>query len=608
MQTNTIQLDNKKVSRFYQGIGLLFFSTLVIMGIYFYKEREFFLDKTYYNIRLITSGWFIIDHARYSNILEYFLPLVALKLGASLKTIMICDSIGLVLLDYVIFLFVTLKLKNYGAGLAILLVSCLTYSRIFYSTMVGINDMLVFGVLLWAILHPETLFTSDKQRKTGTIWGLIVTVILIFYHPLAIFVVLFVLGIEATAFKRYRDSQLWIIASVSIILFYLKFKILFVSSYEQDKIVPFSTIMHELPNFKNWTSTLYLVDFINNHFRTLKWLFILCVLFTLRKGILFFLFTVLFITGFTLIYLGSFYIGASALFSYETYFPIYGFFTALLFICSFYTSSRKHLLLLISLPLMWIGIKKMYYAHEQFTYRISYLSRIINDARKNGDKKCIIDAHCYPSTYADVDWAVSFETLLYSSINGPDSSVTVFIKEPSFDSTYRATRDNKDIFFGAFFYPFEFSSADMPSKYFNLPSTGYNELTSPQEDTSFHADFFSNKNIKIVPIEQTVNVFLNDYVTVLNLKIENSSGKVLPAIPRKKNPIELSYTLYDDKGKTVPFRAPTPFETDIKSETVCGLIIYLPFKKGTFFAKPDIITGDKNLWNVSSSLIRIVIN
>lgn len=602
----SIHLNNKKISVLYQVVGFLFFGALTFMSLYFYKERELMMDETYYSFRMLRSGWFVADLGRYSLIINMILPWLALKIGLSLKAILMCASAWVVLFDYGVFLFITLKLKNNGAGLALMLVSCLAYSRIFYFATPGLNEVL--GILLWAFLHTEIPFTSVKQKRLATIGALLITTILIFYHPLAIFFIFFVIGVEATAFKRYCNPQLWIIALLSIILFYLKLNVFFVNSYEQAKLIPISTIIHELPGFKNWRSTIYLNDFIQHHFRSLKWLFIVCVLSTLRKGILFFLFTVLYIAGFTLIFLGSFYKGASELGAYEAYFPIYGFFTAILFICLFYSPSRKTLVMLISLPFLWVGLTKIYHAHEQFTYRVSYLSRIINTARKAGDKKCIIDSRCYPYVYADAPWAYAYETLLYSSLPGPDSSVTVFIKEPSFDSVCKVDRDKKNIFFGAYFSPFQFSSNDMPDKYSRLPSTGYRDLTTSQEDTSFHEELFSSKNVKIIPLEQSVNVYLNDYLVVLPIKIENSSGKVLPAIPRKKNPIQLSYILYDNKGNKVNYNAPTAFETDIKVETACGLVIYLPFTKGTYFVKPDIITGNENWWNVSSPLIEIVIN
>lgn len=608
MQTNTLPLDDKKTSVLYQIVGFLFFGILVFMGVYFFKEREFLLDKTYYNFRIIRSGWFIADLGRYSDLLGMILPWITLKLGLSLKAIMICDSIGLVLLDYSIFLFVTLKLKNNGAGLAIILVSCLAYARVFYSTMIVMNDVLIFGVLLWAFIHPESPFTSAKQKRFATIGGLVAAIVLIFYHPLAVFLIFFVLGVETTASRRYRDPQIWIIGIVSVVLFYLKSYVLFVNAYDQNKMVPISTIIHELPNIKTWPSTQYLSDLVTYHFRSLKWLFIICVVFTLRKGIVFFLFTVLFITGFTVIFLGTFYNGASALFSYEAYFPFYGFFTAILFVCLFYHPSRKNFMLLILLPFLWIGLKKMYYGHEQFTYRISYMSRAVNEARKKGEKKCIIDSRCYPYVYADAPWAFSYETLLYSSLPGPDSTVTVFIKEPAFNSVCKDEQNKENVFFGAYFGLFQFHSNDMPGKYFHLPSTGYSDLTTSQDDTSFHANMFCFRNMKIVPSEQVVNVRLFDYVTVLDLKIENRSGKVLPAIPGSKNPIQLCYTMYDDKGHNLGVGTPTAFGTNIKSETPCGLTVYLPGKTGTYFVKPDIITGNADLWNVSSPLVKIVVN
>jgi hypothetical protein len=528
-------------------------------------------------------------------------------MGLPLAIIVMLHSAGLMLFHYAIFLFITLKLRNNGAGLAVMLVSCLAYGHAFYLPMEQHNECLVLGVLLWAFVHPEFQYTTLKERRKATIGALLTIVLISFFHPLGIFMILFVLGLEMVQNKKYRDKELWFIIIAGCGWFLLKTEVIFKQGYDNDRLVSPDTIIKQLPDWKIWGSTHFVTSLFWNDFHIMTWLTIVCLLISIRKGIWFFLFCTGFVLLYSLIYLGTFYGGGPPM-ALESYFTIYGFFTGIIFVCLFNFPRRKNMALLLSLPFLFVGIHKIYTSHRQFTYRISYLSRIINDARIRGMKKCFIDTKCYPGFYAEADWDVAFETLLYSSLPGPDSSVTIFIKNPSFDSICNTCKDKRNIFFGAHYCPFWYTSNLLPQKYMRLPPTGYGYLTNPQEDTSFHDTVFSSKNIKITPLEQTISLAAgSEWMAVIQLKIENNSGKVIPAIPREKNPVELSYSMYDKDGNKLATYLPTPFETDIVRESVYGLIVYLPRDEGTYTIKPDIITVGKREWNLPCSPITLTL-
>jgi hypothetical protein len=603
---DTISVSNSKPSLLIQVTGFLFFGFLFFLCWHFYKERMLAFDSAYLNFQLIETGKFFAGPSRYGDWVAEVFPWIALKMGMPLSSILIAHSTGFIVFYYAVFLFITLVLKNNGAGIALMLVSCLGYFHTFYFPMMQLHESLVLGVLLWALIHPETPYPFTRQKNMATIGSIITIFVMAYFHPLGIFVIGFVLGIEMIANKRYRDPQLWIIIGCGVGWFLLKFWVISKNTYDQDRIVSLSTIIHQLPNWKNWVSTTFVSDFTQYHFRSLKWITIICLLYSLRKGVLFTIFCVVFLVAFTLIYLGNFYLGA-AIIVYENYYIMYGFFAGLLLIFLFYRPERKNLILLISIPLLMISAKKMYNAHNIYTSRVAYMARLIKTAKKEGEKKCIVDSKCYPDNYAGAEWNFAFETLLYSSLPGPDSTVSVFIKSPEFNKLCDSIMDKESILLGVHFCPLWFSSDTIPKKYFRLPRSSYKYLTNSQDDSSFHREVFSNQNVKIVPLEQTIYASQNDWVAVAPVMIENKTGHVIPAIPGSKNPVRLTCYLYDSHGKIVNEKIPTAFETDVKDNATGGIIIYLPREKGNYFIKPDIITGDNDCWNVGCPLITLVI-
>lgn len=263
--------------------------------------------------------------------------------------------------------------------------------------------------------------------------------------------------------------------------------------------------------------------------------------------------------------------------------------------------------MLLAIPLLFMGLKKIYQAHDTFTYRLAYLNRIVDAAHKEGGHKYIIDSKCYPYDYAWSPWNVAFETLMYSSLEGRDSSVTVFIKTPEFNTLCDTNKDKHNILLGAQFSPLWFTSNDMPEEYMKLPSTGYHYLTHSQDDTAFHENIFNAGNVKITPLVESVNVLSHEWHTVIPIEITNTSGKLIPAIPRSTNPVYLAYKLYDASGKVVRSDDNQPFETDINKESEQGLIVYYPMTKGVYYLQPDLITVGKRSWNLPVQRIKVTV-
>jgi len=602
---NLIILPKRKISFFLQVTGFIFFAALFYMSWHFYLERMLSSGASFYVFQFMQTDSIVPRDGRYGDYITQFLPFLLYKMHMPLKAILIGYSVGFIILHYLVFLFITLILRHSGAGIALMLACCLSYYYAFYMPTMELHEDIVLGVLLWAIIHPEEPYTINQQYLATC--GAILTIVLMsFFHPMGIFLVAFVLGMEMFGMKRFGDNQLWLITGVGLCWYILKFYMLTEQADEQELILSFDQASAHLMGFRHWASTAYFDNLTYLHFGFLKWIAIGCLLLTLRKGILTFLFLVSYILGVSLLFWGNFRVGTSPA-TFENYYAVYGFFLALIFVSIFYLPRRKNLVLLLSLPLLLGAVIKIYHAHDMITYKDAYLKRIVNNARSKGESKCIIDSKCYPYDIAWDSWNIAFETLTISSLNSADSSVTVFIQNPEFAVMCDTMQHKKDVFLGVHFLPIWYSSAQMPEGYFKLPAEGYSYLTHSQNDTAFHENIYSAGNVSIRPLLQSAITKSNNWLTVIPVEIVNTSGRMIPSIPGKQNGVYLSYNLYDGKGKLLQKGVKEPLETDIDAESVEGMIVYCPHDKGVYYAQPNLITDGKRSWDIPAESVKITV-
>jgi hypothetical protein len=115
-----------------------------------------------------------------------------------------------------------------------------------------------------------------------------------------------------------------------------------------------------------------------------------------------------------------------------------------------------------------LGFARFISASKGYSARIQYLNEIIKNA--SSPKSVRYEDNEFKK-HAGISWALGVETLLYSSLKGPNHSKTVyFIKEGNkLDSSYLA---NPNTFLCVTFWPY-WEADKLNRRYFNLPSVKY---------------------------------------------------------------------------------------------------------------------------------------
>ena len=399
-------------------INHLLFVILFIYASTYYKER-LFADSGYYIYRVIDSNFFVVELNRFILLFSQVLPVITIKLGCSLKTVLISYSVWHVLFFYILFLISRYCYKNHVAGILLILLQTIGIRDGYFTPMFELYYGVGFLVLLASILYKGGHAISDR------ILMVILSLIILTSHPFTYFLLLSILLFHFIK-HRWEYVTYYIVAIVLIILVMI-YKNHTANDYERGKT---NNIIYQLHNgIYNWDYIKSLLHFLFKYYKDLLVLGISTIIyFVLRKeyikGILSIGIYLFFIALVNLAYYGF----EHSRYQEQVYFPlafIVSFIFVFIAINNF--SLRNTLVIycflavLVIFRLIWISV-----AAVDFTYRITTAEKLIEKCQSlKGNKFVIKEKDIVPEKGIGTNWSYPMETMLLSKINPRNKTVTV---------------------------------------------------------------------------------------------------------------------------------------------------------------------------------------
>jgi len=179
---------------------------------------------------------------------------------------------------------------------------------------------------------------------------------------------------------------------------------------------------------------------------------------------------------FFFITVGFYYKGDSPMSMEKNFMPL-SFFVCLPFVKEFLFKFSKAgtLKFLFVLTALGISIYNIYDEVDIYRARLKYFDRVIRYSAGFHERKFIIEKKNVDMGKIIIPWAVSVETLMYSSMDSPDSSRTFFITEDPVK--YKSLVGKQDLFLCTYFWP-EWSVKGLNHGYFRLPEEKYQVIPS----------------------------------------------------------------------------------------------------------------------------------
>ncbi|CAN5189275.1 hypothetical protein BH09BAC5_BH09BAC5_04260 [soil metagenome] len=201
---------------------------MAIFAIVFANER-FQADGAYYLFKIVNNGEFQIEHQRYILAVSQALPLLGAKLGLSMNSIIILNSLNNVVFFYLVFLYAVYFLKDKTAGIGVILFSVFGVLHIQFTPMYEIW----YGTILLVLVRSHMVQGRCFFMKDLLLLGIIMITVL-FSHPLLFIPLLFIILFDAM--ERWNIQWRMFFCIVIVFVIWYVIKKLFLTSYEAGKM------------------------------------------------------------------------------------------------------------------------------------------------------------------------------------------------------------------------------------------------------------------------------------------------------------------------------------------------------------------------------------
>lgn len=470
------QASTRQQHRLLVWAGHLFFLCMLVMSVVFYQERMLSLDTANYAFELVMTQDFYTGQSRTLTYITQLLPLLALKWGWSLKAFLIIYSASFILFYQLIYTLIVHLFRNAQAGIFLALSLCLTLRYKFY----GPVGEVVLSIAILALLIGWVTRPADRFARLP-VWlnlgiGMALASLLLTGHPFIAVTTAIFYGFDLIHSQRWRDWQFWTLSLFTGLIFLLK--TISGSGSNQytemrmDRLHDFRQVFTDLPH-------LYITDRIRWFFET-EYAFPFTVFMValiglwLKKqrwlaGYLFAAFWALL----GLVLLMHNYLNAPIYIMLDGYLTHLGVLWALpLAFC--WLPERRWWIHVVVGVLLIFGLDRISGKHDFFRHRIDYLNNIMATHVTGDERKLLAHMDQFDWQVLWMPWAVSFETLLISSLDGPDGATTLYYQQHH--ENWEEKLQNPDFFLAVHYAPEFLRQEWLPGRYFHLPRVPYKKI------------------------------------------------------------------------------------------------------------------------------------
>ncbi|MES2628250.1 MAG: hypothetical protein V4616_04705 [Bacteroidota bacterium] len=460
-----------KTENILKNIGYGYFAVFLAFAIYFFKERVIYIDSANQTFGMINSGSFEIFVGRYSMVFSQLLPLAAIKLGLSLRAVLLTYSASFVLVYAFCYYLCVDRLKNTAAGLVIV-ASFLSASHTFFHTLSESLQLIAFGALLFAWLSH----LKQRNNLAGIkFWEWAVTIFLLllnfFIHPVAFFTVVFLFVYVFFDYLLTFNKTAWILLCGWVLVFVLKALIFTKGSHDEQ----FLSELKNTGSLIGQLHKLYPVTFIKTRFfrlfliPTLLWI-IVQLLWIRRKDWKKIVLINAYILGFFILSLIIYNKGDSDHGMERTFLPFL-FMIAIVFFDEgiAYLRNGNRTARLAAIPVMAVVIVSCFsnilHAAPLFSNRTRLLEAYIDLVRCEPESKFVMKANTVDTEPLVVAYGTALETMMLSALDNPAHTKSIFIDRDSIVAQHPALQN--DQFYFTNYWPIR-NAVEVNKQYFSI--------------------------------------------------------------------------------------------------------------------------------------------
>ena len=438
--------------------GIFTYVVLFIFAALWYRERMLFSDMAFQSFHILRTGALQVQSGRFGAAGTQVYPWLAQMMHFPLKSVLLSYSLGHVLYYFFLFLWVMVVLRQWRWGLAIVLFSVLMTTHTFYWLSEAPQGLAFLMALLAWMDTQKSVKTIRWWQWPLFIFGLITA---FYFHPMVLYAMVFccvwLFFYQSIPEKR----QLWATGLALFgVLFFIKFKLLPLDWYDAMSLSRANAFKELWPNWLDIPSNHDFWAWIKKDYYLLPIFYLLSIgaMWYLRYWLLA-LWVVFFPLGYVLLVNIPFHAGDNQFYLENLYLPL-----ALMVILPIVFTFEQwkippKFVFTALFVLILLRLGHIAQARQQWSVRLSWLEQFMSDNKRS---KYIIPEQSLPKDILHFTWGIPYETLLLTSLKGPDSTRLVF-QTGEFNPKIDSLSHQKDLFLGTFK---NYSLDKLPERYF----------------------------------------------------------------------------------------------------------------------------------------------
>lgn len=582
----------------------LAFGIWAVLALWFFQER-LYSDSGFYLSKVITYESFWIELSRFVLVFSEWLPLLCIKLGCSLKTILIAYSLGHVLFCYGIYWVGRYRWGNHQIGWFLITLQTV---GILYGFCAPGFELYYVGSLLALF---SVILDASKRSKRQYIYLFLLTFIIVVNYLLASWIIggLLLLHFSKHGFKDWKK---YLGISIAILLSFGFKKLLTTHSYEIIKMEQFMLNLTERQYNYQWDNYVKpLLSFYGLYYKELWGLVLITVGLYIRERRYFVAFGYLGFLVLTQYIIALTYPGIRhSRYQEQCFYPLIfvACFPLIMHLSKGFVAKWKWIFSIGMFSLIVYRFILIAIEIEPFTHRVNYMHRVIETAQKMDGNKFIMHEDSWNPKFGGLSFTLGMESMLLSGLN-PDRKTIQIIRDTEWlwqDSANVRTLQDSNLYM--FTYRSFYDRADSIYQhkeanptYFNFPSGTYRYLNgeAPRVDS-----IEGLRNVLAIKTYPNGPYKKNTSENIL-IKLTNIGSKSL-----NSNQIRVAYHWWKD-GKVFHWEGNrTPLELDLlpQSDYYQYVLVKMPTEPGRYELQVDVIAGPILGWMQYPARVPIVVD
>ncbi|MGV3638741.1 MAG: hypothetical protein ACO1NQ_13955 [Flavobacteriales bacterium] len=421
---------NAPVLRAYLILGHLLFFGLFVLAYLHMPTRVVHVDSAFQIFKWIHVPGVGVEAHRFTAVVPQLLVKAVATTGASLHVLLTVASLAHVLVPYVLFVLIAHGLRLPWIAMGLVLSQVLCTRLTFYGIVLEANYLLSYPFLLAALVSGPFM----RSRKPPVLLAAVAALFLVLLvHPVGFIPAVCVLVL---LYLRGHPQRPVLLALVGLSAVWpLIFRALFPpTAYEADLMAATGVGLGSIPSFFALAGRRYLIDH-TNHFTTHNvafWVALLVLIIVLlrQRTYLQLAWIVASVAGFIALHVVTYHAGETAMMMEKNFVPMAAFVALPLMLAFERSSTRAAWLALVPFALvLFVQFQGISFASRPTGERLAKIRTLVDDLYAANIRKACATPAQLDARGLHIHWAMAFETLLLSSLEGRDGSATVVVRE-----------------------------------------------------------------------------------------------------------------------------------------------------------------------------------